>query len=436
LTRQALHSYATIVVSFAAQFAAGIAVARALGPSGKGAIAYAGVLAAIAAASSEGIRGAISREVGVQGRSPSRTFGVALRLAGAIGLAGAVALAWCAHAWPATPGYAFAAVAFPFICYLQAAGAMYALSGDIERINVMNTLTIGGGGALVTLIAVVAFHPSLTVVLAIWLASNVGAAVVAGVGLRTLRWPSGSGAERPPLRDMVAFAVRGGGSSLVSYLALRVDVLIVGALQSPAALGVYTLGIACGDLMLQPSRALSWAAFGRIASLPHDAACRLGARIVRSLLALETAIALVLFLVGPWLITIVYGGRFSGSGPILQVLLPGIVLYSVDGILSSVIAVRANRPGLLLALESGAVVLCAAATVLGIRTFGLIGAALADSITYAASFGIKVFLFARYSGLSPAEILVARPSDVPAKLLRRLSPRPVPVDAVYFVEDV
>jgi O-antigen/teichoic acid export membrane protein len=157
----------------------------------------------------------------------------------------------------------------------------------------------------------------------------------------------------------------------------------------------------------------------------HESAT-LVARIVRSLVAFQLIVGVALFIAGPWLIVHVYGVRFAQSGAILRLLLPGLVLYSADGMLSYFIAVRAGRPSLLVGLETITLTVCGTLTFLAVPRFGMAGAAIADSIAYVLAFAVKVAIFSRMGRFSIAEVLIPRASDVPEYVtlrLRRVFPR-------------
>jgi O-antigen/teichoic acid export membrane protein len=305
--------------------------------------------------------------------------------------------------------------------YVQAIGIVYILRDRVERINVQNSATIGGGYALVVLALVVFAHVSVSAVLIVWVAGYAIAAVWNTFGLRELlgvRTPLV--AEPGDLRRHIGFAAKSALSANVTFLALRVDVFIVGALLSPEALGLYTLAISTGEVMWQVSRAVIWSSSGRVATLPIAESAALTARIVRSLVAVQLAAGVVLFLAGPWLIAHVYGARFAASGGVLRLLLPGLVFYSADGMLSYFIGVRAGRPGLLLGLESVTLAVCAGLTLAAVPHYGIAGAAVADTVAYVLSFAIKVVFFSRIGSVALDRVLLARPSDVPAFVRVRL----------------
>jgi O-antigen/teichoic acid export membrane protein len=421
LTHKTLHTFATLLFAQGSSVAAGIATAHAFGPVGKGVISLATILLTFAVTSADGVRDAVAFQIGREGRDARAVWGVALRLIAPAGACGLLAFGALWYFKPAQPAFLYVALAFPFAVYVQAVGVLYLLRDHVERINLKNAATIGGGGSLLTLALVVIFHAPLWVVLSAWTATFVVAAIWSSAGVRELLGGPALLRATGLVREQVRFAAKSALSSNVTFLALRVDVLIVGAALSPASLGVYTLALATGEVMWGVSRSLFWSTSGRVAMLDLPASAALTARAVRSVVAFQLAGGALLFAIGPWLISAVYGSRFAESGDVLRILLPGMVFYSADGMLSYFMAVRCGRPGLLLGLECVTLVVCGGIALLAIRPLGMYGAALADTIAYVASYAVKIAFFTKLSGTRLSDVLLPRYADVPSALRLRLA---------------
>ncbi len=420
LAQLTLHTFVNLILGTCAQVAAGIAVARVLGPSGKGLVSYAGYVLALALTSAEGLRNAIAFEVGTRGLPRPAVWAAALRIVAVLALGGVAILVALARIDAVhTVAFAFVAIAVPFALYLQIVNMIYQLAHRLEAINFKNTLTIGTGAPLATLVAVAFFHVDVTTVLAIWAAGYVAAALWSTAGLRGMLGGPARLTQPELIREQAAFGAKASLAATVAFLALRVDVFIVAALLAPAALGVYTLAVASGELMWLGSRSLLWSSSGTVATVDAPESATLTARLVRVVLAVELALAVPAFIFGPWLIDLVYGSAFHASGMLLRILLPGLVLYGVDGVISYYIAVRAARPGLLLGVETVTFALCAGLTYFGVVRFGLAGAAVADTVTYAVAIAVKGGLFCRAAQISPLELLRPRRDDIAAFTLVR-----------------
>ena len=420
LTRQALHTLGTQAFGQLCLIAAGITVARAFGPPGRGEWLYAGTLVAFAMAAAEGVRGAIGHQHGTKKRPLHEVWAVARALALTLGLAGSAAFGALYLTHPQQPAFLFNALAFPFALYLWSISAIYQLRDRVEASNVIVGATVNVAGPLVT-VALIAFaHATVEVALTVWVCAYALAALVATLGLPDLLGAAPKRGAGGAVREQAAFAAKGALSAGVTFLARRVDVLVVAAVLGARDLGIYTLAVATAELLFQVSNALTWSATGRLASRPIGDAVHLLARIVRTLLAAQLIGAVLLFVAGPWLLVHVYGTAFADAGLILRIILPGVVVYSADAALSYFIAVRAGRPGLLFSFEATFFVAGAVLSYFGARSFGMTGAALADTATFVLSYVVKLIYVARTYSLGARELLVMRPSDVPPRVIAAL----------------
>jgi O-antigen/teichoic acid export membrane protein len=432
LARSIAHTLGTIVLAQGAQILAGIATARAFGPAGKGIISYMGIFLGFAVASADGIRNAIAYQIGNERIAPARVWATARTLAFTLGPIGSLFFAGLYLHDRTQPAFAFVAFAFPFALYLQAVNMLYLVRHAIAKINVQNVWTVGAGSSLAIVIAIVAVHASVIAVLSITFLGYVAAALWAALGVRALlpARTDDASADRNDVRvslvrEQAAFGLKGGLSAIVTLLALRVDILIVGSTLSRVELGLYTTAIALAELLLALSRSVTWATTGRISTDDRADAIVLTARVVRSLIYGLAASALVMGLAGPWAISLFYGNRFAGSAPLLAIVLPRVVFYSADGVLAAFIAIRQGRPGVQFAYELATLVVCAASTYAALGRYGLRGAAIAATSTFVIAFFAKLAYFVHVSGVGWPAVLIPRSEDVPPRL-RALLPKPRP----------
>ena len=417
LARSILHTLATILVAQGAQIVAGIATARAFGPAGKGIINYMGIFVGFAVASADGLRNAIAFQIGNEGVAPRRVWAIAQRIMLAAAPVGvAVFLALYAHDRTQT-AFLFVALAFPFALYLQTVNVLYLVRHAIEKINVQNTWTVGAGSSVVIVAAIVFFHAPVTGVLAITFAGYAVAALWAAFGVpRLLAGTAGKAPSDGLTREQSLFGLKGGLSAIVTLLALRVDILIVGSSLPKAQLGLYATAVALAELLLALSRSVTWATTGRIATESRPDAIALTARVVRTMVVGQAVAGTLMVIFGPFTISLFYGARFDGSAPLLAIVVPRVVFYSADGVVAYFISVRQGRPGVQFAYECATLACCAAATYLALGRFGLRGAATAATITFIAAFLAKYAYFIKISGLGWREIAIPQASDLPERL--------------------
>ncbi len=409
LFAQTAHTLGSMAGNQGLQIAAGIAISRVYGPPGKGLVTYAGIAILGAIAIADGLSSAIARQCGDANADASAACAAALRIILIVSFVTAVPLIVLGACIPAQRALLFVGIAFPFALFVQAMSGFHLIALRVERTNAAS-LVINAGAALAMLVATLVARPPIEIIMAIWTAGYFAGAAIIFQGL-SLKG-SAPGAVSALFRTLVRFGLQTSAASLMSFLAARIDVFIVAATLSASALGNYTLALACGELMWQLGRAISWSAYGRVATAAFDRAADLTAKITRIVLAVELAAAIVAFAVGPAVFTFVYGPAFADSGPVLRILVFGMALYAADSILGYFISVKIGRPAVVLRVEAVTFLVCAVGSLLTVGRFGMIGPAIATTAAYLVSFSVKSALFVRATGKSPLSLLIIGWADL------------------------
>ncbi len=221
--------------------------------------------------------------------------------------------------------------------------------------------------------------------------------------------------------------LRFGGRAVVGTLAerlqFRADAFIVNALIGIRATGVYSVTSGLAETLWYVPNALGVVMFSRAVDPKADAA-RTAATLTRTTLALSIGLAIPAAILGPRLVRLVYGAQFADAGVALRLIIPGVVAYSVVAVLSRYLTGR-GRPGtgtliLLLGLAINIV-----ANLILVPRYGILGAAMASSLSYGLTAAVMLAVFIRLSGRGLAETLIVRPSDIAAafSVLRAVSRR-------------
>lgn len=361
-----------------------IIIARALGPSGRGqyafVVAIAGTAVSLAHASVEQSQvyltstGSTVRQLAANAMALSAALGaVALAL---------IALASVSIGYPSSDLFAdtpllLALAAVPLNLAVLYTNGLLVLAG---RTDLLNRGMLLAGAAQCALIAGVAATGSLTVtvVVAAWLLN-------AGLPL-TVALP----ALRPTLQDVswqlakqelrTGLRYHAGTASL--YLLMRVDVLLLAAMQGDHAVGLYALAVGLIELTNIATDAVATVTLRRQIAVSTADSALLTARVVGASAALAVAAAACLLGLGPLLVPLVYGDEFRGSVPALFALAPGVVALaaarSAGGFL-----IRLNQPWTVTALASSALGMNVGLNMVLIPGWGIVGAGVATSISYA-----------------------------------------------------
>ncbi|MBW3609113.1 MAG: oligosaccharide flippase family protein [Actinobacteria bacterium] len=406
-----------------------IVVARTMGPDGAGGFAIALTLVvALTSLTTFGVEHGIAYYVS-SGRWPAAdALAACRRVALAAGLLAAVAGLGARLLMPSA--FAGLSVASTIVVVAAMPFALWwfyvtyvALALDRYEAYVL-PLTLQSVGLLVLVVplSIAADLPGAVVALT---ASQVIAALAAAWWARRVR-PDDRKPEPRQLRRAVSFGVKGYAANALALLSMRIDLFILSAAASAAAVGQLSVAFAVTTVMWLLPQALSDVVFPRVAALsaargdPSFAHRTLvetkslrHATLVMALAAGALAIALVVLVVP------VFGPQFAPATTLGLILLPGVALYGLGQILSAIIVGRGHP---IYSLYNALIVtpLTIALYLVLIPSMQAEGAALVKSGSLALSFLIALFFYRRVTGAQTKRLLVPTADEL--RDLRALVP--------------
>jgi O-antigen/teichoic acid export membrane protein len=402
---------------FALSLLTSVLVARVLGPEGKGVYALVLVFASMFVFfSSFGLHYSAAFFLGRKEYPPAEIFGhtlislvVLATAVSAVALAARPLLA--ATLFPGVPRELFY-LGIPLIAGQHLFGFLTVILlglHDIGGYNLMQILRAVGlllvGGLLLLLGYGVA--GILAAEVASWVAVGGLAFVAVFRRIRGISMRYNPGYVRASLRYGLTVYF---GHAL-SFFHYRTALLLLSVLATPAVVGLYSVAAGVAGNLTLLSQGAATVLFPWISADPGAVRNReLTPLVLRTILLVTGGAAVVLALIGPWLIVAVFSAAFAGAGRALQLLLPGAVALCGWSILDSYFK-GAGRPVWSAMTTGVAVVLGGALTVVWIPRYGLLGASAATSIGYVASLIVALAAFVRLSGISPAALLLPRRTD-------------------------
>jgi O-antigen/teichoic acid export membrane protein len=219
-----------------------------------------------------------------------------------------------------------------------------------------------------------------------------------GVGLTSLyialaTLPTEEAASRPPTRSaLFSFGLRGllGWASPVETF--RVDQAVAGLFLSPAALGLYVVGLAFTNLPRFIATSIGVVAYPHVAGMRDARSSRRSMRRIFGATALLSFILVVgLEVLSGWLVPFFFGEDFEGAVPVTRILLISAFFVSVRRILTDV-GRGAALPSEGSIAEAASWVVLAATLPLLVPAWGVEGVAAAVSISSALSFALLMIL--------------------------------------------
>lgn len=223
------------------------------------------------------------------------------------------------------------------------------------------------------------------------------------------------------LWDQVRYGAQGQVANLAALFNYRLDQFLVAAWVSRAGVGHYAVAVGLGESVWWISSAVAMVLLPRLTGMAREEAGETTPVVCRNTLLVSIAASAGLMAVSPLAVRVLFGREFDPAVEPLLLLMPGIVAGSATRVLGSYLFSQGriiyNTYATFIAL--GVTVALDMALIPWLKVDG---AAIASSIAYACALAATLYWYARVSGASALEALLARPSDLRyyAGLLRRL----------------
>lgn len=404
------------LLSNAGLFVGVLIIARSLGPSGRGAIAFITVTAYVVARMTKvGISQATT--VFAAQRPEQRAVLLSNLLAVSIvgSLAGAGVICGLLLALPGVRPEGIGPVELGILLGGTVASSLWDASfllGCGRTRSLATRLAVSGWiNALLLGAASLAFDFDVPIAAAAWALSMAAIGVLyhAGPLLRLgLVWP-----DLHLLREMLRFGVRAWGGSLSLVLNARFDQILMAFITTQATLGIYAVAVNAAELLIYVPTAIADAMLPVISSEVASGADKMATdrtlRILRAAVLIGAAAVVVAAVAGPLLLPLVFGEPFRPSVSPFLWLLPGVIGYSAmsvtNGALLATGSPGRSSAGWLVCLATGI-----ALDLVLIPAHGATGAAIAATVAFTVGGIIGVLLYRGRARFAWRE-LVPGPAD-------------------------
>jgi O-antigen/teichoic acid export membrane protein len=252
----------------------------------------------------------------------------------------------------------------------------------------------------------------------------VAARVCVALGALLAAWRCGwlGRPDWPALTAESRFVLVIGATNLVALLNYKVDIFLVERFLGLGPTGVYSIAVMVAELLWLVSSSVTTAAYARIGTPDAAQATRLTVRAMHASVLLLLALCPLLWLFAALVVPALLGPAYAGALQALAVLLPGVALYGAASALSAWFTNHAGRPLVPALLAGSSLLFTVVVSLLAIPRLGMLGGALATSLSYGATVGLGGWLFMRASG-TPAGVLLRPDWSALVADLRRLRHR-------------
>ena len=132
-------------------------------------------------------------------------------------------------------------------------------------------------------------------------------------------------------KNAFSFGFKAHFSNVLSFLNYRADMYIISFFLNPAAVGLYGVAVNISERLWIISQSISSVLYPAISSSNNvDNKNRLTSTISRNVFFFSILGGIVFFLISDFVIRLLFGTEYHESSMILKLLLPGIILFSVD----------------------------------------------------------------------------------------------------------
>jgi O-antigen/teichoic acid export membrane protein len=399
-------------------------VTRALGPSGRGTVAFLTVTALVTAWIAR--LGVTEATVVFAAKWPElrrELLTNSLAFSSLMGVAGAVIV--CGTLWlvPAARPHGVGSVELWILALsivaacLADAGYRFTLGCSRFRTHALVTAITSWLYPLLAVLLWVSFGLTVALGTAIWAATQAfRAALLFSAAIRR------EGLGRPSLgllRKTISFGVRAWLGTLADSLGFRIDQILLALIASETALGFYVVAVNLSEILLYFPGAVS------TALLPLAARSEAGPRLGQTLRAWRSAmyvtLASIVFsaVVVPPLIPLVFGSSFHASSAPFLLLLPGLVGFTAMIVFCNAL-IASSLPALSSIPPAACFVVGIALDLALIPFFGAAGASVAASAGYLAAGACAIAIFRRRAPFRLLDLVVPQAGDF--AVLRTLAP--------------
>lgn len=230
-----------------------------------------------------------------------------------------------------------------------------------------------GGFLLAVILVVVAGSVDLSsailcFLIPTWIAAMVGLGIVIADGQLAY--------SHEHLRGLFDLGWRSQLTQVLNLFQMRLDMILLRILAPAEQLGYYSVATNLSEWMLYLPRSL------RQVAMPRSArGSELPARVYGWLFGILVAVALVVALGAPWLVSSFFGSGYEAAIPVVRAILPGTVLLGLGTLASGILFGR--RDTTFLAMTGALVVLAfMLADFWVIPTWGALGCAVVSTVLY------------------------------------------------------
>ncbi|MEI6294382.1 MAG: polysaccharide biosynthesis C-terminal domain-containing protein, partial [Methanomicrobiales archaeon] len=227
--------------------------------------------------------------------------------------------------------------------------------------------------------------------------------------------------HEPLMKSMVKLGLVNAVAIFVMQLNYRLDVLMLKKLSTLEQVGFYSVATQIAEQVWHIPYAIETIILSRSANTDDDAkVTRIVSSIFRVSMLAGIFVSIAIFFAAPFLIPLVFGADYTGSVPMIQAILPGILILVAFRILNSRLTGK-GKPEVAIYTFVPALVINFLANLFLVPRFGGMGAVWSTNISYTLGSIAFLIVYSRKIKVPIKEILSFKKTDF--LFLRQFSAR-------------
>ena len=212
------------------------------------------------------------------------------------------------------------------------------------------------------------------------------------------------------LRKVGSFIFQAHVANAFSFLKLRIDMFIIANFLTVEEVGYYSVAMAMIQALWYLPTAISQVLIPHISRRNNQAGDQLTPRLSRFGFAVSLLGAILMALLGYPVIRALFGNVFMPAVPALLLLLPGAVVYTLAKMLAGDLIGR-GLPKYAMYISIATLVVNVVVNIILIPRMGILGAAIASSLTHGCTGILFLMAFIRESKLRTSDVLWMKRGD-------------------------
>lgn len=214
-------------------------------------------------------------------------------------------------------------------------------------------------------------------------------------------------------------------SNLVNWANYRMDFWLVAAFIPGNIAAAYTVAVTASEVLLNISQSVTSVVYTRMTAASRKDAIQITEVSTRQTFISSAAVAIVMYLLFPWLIVHAFGRAWAGALAPFYILLPGLVFKAASNVILQFFTNQMGKPQTAIVMNGSSAVINAILCIILLPSVGMVGGAIASTGSYLLSFLGYVWWFTHVNQVGPGGLLQLRRTDLRpyVELLGKLLPR-------------